>query len=184
MSSASEAPQPGDVNPHQRVQGDLDTESGGMSIESAASTARPEVANVEAFRKENWGKRDGWAWLYGIAAPLQFIQGLLMVKSSLMQEGADKMGVVLLFGLFTLGSAAVCALFWMGKPIARPGVMMMMLLTLGVGGPGWLRLVEWCFGQVDWWFGWIGRAVVIALMAESLRSPRNKLFFKDEIARS
>jgi len=164
-----------------------------MPIESAASTAgktfsegssaRPEVANVEAFRKKNWGKRDGWAWLYGIAAPLQFIQGVLMVKSSLMQEGADKTGVVLLFGLFTLGSAAVCALFWMGKPIARPGVMMM-LLTLGVGGPGWFGLVEWCFGQVDWWFGWLGRAVVIALMAESLRSPRNKLFFQDEVARS
>src|SRR5688500_8794493 len=42
--------------------------------------ARPDVDYLEAFRLKYWGKRDIWAWLFGIGSALNVINaaGLLM----------------------------------------------------------------------------------------------------------
>jgi hypothetical protein len=75
-----------------------------------ACAARPDVDYLEAYRLKYWGKRDGWAWLFGLAAPFQIILG----ASSLVEEWQPP-----ILGLMTIAFGIVGGLFFFGLRIAR-----------------------------------------------------------------
>lgn len=126
---------------------------------------------LEAFRLRHWGKRDLWAWVYGIVAPIQFMVGLREVITSLSEPGADKTGLGLLMGILLLASAGVGAMFWTGQPMARVGVLMIWAAQIDVelvmGSLGSMVLPVFSFG------------LTIAILS----STRNKLFFMLDVTR-
>lgn len=124
---------------------------------------RPDVDWIEAYRQSLLGRRDGWAWLFGLTAI-----GYIAFSANL---AANTDGTTRLLAVPALGSAIVGALFFFGKPIAR-----------------WLLVVSTVFWAVVQ-FALIGPwsllpGLVSALFVTAvLINTRNRLFFRLEVSR-
>jgi hypothetical protein len=87
--------------------------------------ARPDVDWLEGFRLKHWGKRDLWAWMFGIGAPLQLASAIAMF----LDQDARWLAP------FVLASGVGGALWWLKVRAARwfqLGVLVAMGLYLAV----------------------------------------------------
>jgi hypothetical protein len=69
----------------------------------AACAARPEVDYVEAYRLNHWGRRDGWAWAFGLGGVLNLIIAVPVLatafkRSSFAPQVALGLGMLLAAG--------------------------------------------------------------------------------------
>jgi hypothetical protein len=121
--------------------------------------ARPEVDWLERYRLSLWGRRDGWAWLFGLAAPLQ-----LAVASFVLIESREPV-----VGALTAGAAICSALWWLGKPAARIGMVLVFALQALYAsaqyGPAALM-------------GFVLPSIILIAV---VRNPRTRLFFKLDV---
>lgn len=85
--------------------------------------ARPEVNYLETLRLKYWGKRDGWAWFYGLGA-----FGYLGSASLYIFVQQDIAPAVCF-----LVASAVCACFWLGQAWARIGLLAVQFAFILVG---------------------------------------------------
>ncbi len=123
--------------------------------------ARPDVDWLEAFRLKHWGKRDGWAWLFGIFAPIELAAGIAMLLQP------ETRGVA----FFVIASAVSGALWWLRVKQAR-------WLTLAVFG-GQAFFVA---ATVNGWL--IASNIIPALILLSvIFATRTKLFFQIDVDR-
>jgi ribosomal protein L12E/L44/L45/RPP1/RPP2 len=114
---------------------------------------RRDVNFAKYYRDEYWGKRDSWAWFFGVTGALTVGAGAL----TLLNTGS-------LLGLVVLLSGFPGILFWSGWPPARlllvVSTIFFMIAGFIAGGRSGLL------------------SVIFALWA--IFSPRNKLFFRIE----
>ncbi|MGC4119019.1 MAG: hypothetical protein QM765_31520 [Myxococcales bacterium] len=80
--------------------------------------ALPEVDYLEAFRLKCWGKRDGWAWVFGLSA----ITNLALAISQLPRS--------LPLAVSALAWVVICSAFWLGLAWARQAMLLMASLGL------------------------------------------------------
>lgn len=130
--------------------------------------ARPDVDYLEAYRLKYWGKRDSWAWFFGVGAILNTLLGLATLGGA---AAADKFEPSTLFlGLVLLSWAAVAGAFWAGVRAARQGLLAVLVVYAVVlaaaAGPAVAALI-----------------FPAALVVSALSSVRTKLFFKMHVPR-
>lgn len=119
-----------------------------------ACAARPEVNYPRAYREANWGKRDSWAWFFGVTGALSVLAGALALLAS-----------PLLGGVLVLNG--VCGiLYWTGAPIGRPALV----IGTGLGVVTTIAL------------GSAPNIIGIAFVVVAMRSARSRLFYKLEVA--
>lgn len=136
----------------------------------ATCSARPDVDYLEAYRLKYWGKRDAWAWLFGLGGLYNVVAGPLLVLATTLSETRERAGVLALGALLTLvGINNLC--FFFGVKWSRYGVVastalfgLAQVFTLGPAG-----LITLAFG--------------LAITASILLNTRNKLFFEMEVSR-
>lgn len=131
---------------------------------------RPEVDYVEAFRLKYWGKRDGWAWLFGIGGVIQLVGGLFLLAASLAHKLPAIPGLaVSTVVLLVAGGNGIC--FWLGRRFARKvalGIPLLGALVSAVTGD-WPGLGANLFG--------------LLITTAIYRDTRNRLFFRIEVPR-
>ncbi|MBL8957689.1 MAG: DUF4190 domain-containing protein, partial [Myxococcaceae bacterium] len=116
---------------------------------------------LEGFRKQYTGKRDGWAWLFGIGAIAQVITGVTMLV-----EPESR-----LLAPVVLAAAVGGALWWLGKPVARWVVLLAILASSAV--------LAFTVSPV-----FIFTSVVpIIITASVINATRTKLFFQLDVSR-
>lgn len=129
--------------------------------------ARPDVDYLEAFRQKYWGKRDSWAWFFGVGAISNVALGLGIIARSSPELSLGTVAV----GAALLVWGAVAAAFWAGARWARPALLAVVLLYAVVQvvmiGPA----------------GLVAVIFPLALVATALGSVRTKLFFKLDVPR-
>jgi hypothetical protein len=129
----------------------------------AACAARPDVDAMGAFRLRSWGKRDAWAWFFGLQAPVMLLDGPWM----LLLGSREQMP----FALAVLTRGAVYACYWWGLRFSRLALCLLPVVTSGLAFVSGGRLVT-------------GRDVALLILAVHLYTDlRNKLFFKEELSR-
>lgn len=130
--------------------------------------ARPDVDYLEAFRLKYWGKRDSWAWFFGVTAVANVIIGLTVIANALTSERPAS-NVAL--GLVILLWGGLAGAFWAGLKAARWGLagafILYALVLVAVAGPAGLG----------------GVIFPLAFVASALGSVRTKLFFKLDVPR-
>lgn len=130
--------------------------------------ARPDVDYLEAFRLKYWGKRDSWAWFFGVTAVANVIIGLTVIANALTSERSAS-NVAL--GLVILLWGGLAGAFWAGVKAARWGLagafILYALVLVAVAGPAGLG----------------GVIFPLAFVASALGSVRTKLFFKLDVPR-
>jgi hypothetical protein len=132
----------------------------------AECAVRPEVDYLEAYRLQYWGKRDSWAWLYGVGGLLNFLIGLAMAADSLGRpEALAEAAVLLLSGVNSV-------LFWLGFRVARLGAV------LGILAAGMIHVVA------NGAQGLAATVLPLIITLSVISSTRNKLFFKLDVSRS
>lgn len=122
----------------------------------SACSQRPELNYLETLRLKYWGKRDSWAWFYGVS-----LFGYLAAASLYLLVQQD-----LFPGVLCAAMAAVCVFYWMGKPWARFAI---------IAGPLALAIYGFTRGRPE-----LGISGVIATTTaiSPLKDLRNKLFFQ------
>lgn len=124
---------------------------------------RPDVDWIEAYRQSLLGKRDGWAWFFGLSS-----LGYLALCTSLI---ATTEGPLRLLAIPALGSAVTGVLFFLGLPIARVLLVVSFLFwaaaQLALVGP--LSLISSVFSG--------------AFVVSALTTARTRLFFRLDVPR-
>ncbi|MFL5321893.1 MAG: hypothetical protein ACJ790_19690 [Myxococcaceae bacterium] len=100
----------------------LDTKVLSKRIYCETCAARPDVNYLEAFRLKYWGKRDSWAWLYGIGAVGNFALAI-----SLLIEGRPFWAMYALLGTIMGGG------YFLGMQWARYASLALPVLLFGTG---------------------------------------------------
>ena len=121
-----------------------------------ACADRPDVNYLKAWKDARWGKRDGWAWFYGVVALLAALGAAASAMS----------GRIIDAGVGLLGALAY-GLFWSGWPPARLAIIAAAVVSVAsslVGG----------FGG--------GGIVGLIFAISAVQSARNKLFFELEVS--
>lgn len=139
----------------------------------ADCAARPDVDYLEAFRLKYWGKRDGWAWFFGVGGALNLLLAVGTVVNAASGEGA--LGRDLVVALVTAGVLTVAGLngvlFWLGVPLARYGLLLVTALAsalqFAVMGPAALLVF----------------AMPLLIAVNVFTNWRTRLFFKLEVSR-
>jgi len=123
--------------------------------------ARPDVDWLEGFKQKYWGRRDGWAWLFGISVPFQVLAAIGLALEAESRPLAP----------FTLLSAIAGALWWLKVRAAR---WLVLLPLLGSGA--YLSIT-------------VHPAMIAAMFLPVLitlvvvTATRTKLFFEIEVGR-
>lgn len=126
-----------------------------------ACASRPDVDWLEAFRLKHWGKRDGWAWMFGVGALINFAAGIALMLQPESRPAA----------LFLFAAAAGGALWWAKVKAAR-------YVMLG------LIIVEAIYFSVVINPGVaVGNIVPLLIMASVVIATRTKLFFEIDVSR-
>ncbi len=129
----------------------------------ATCASHPDVDYLEAFRRKYWGRRDVWAWLFGLGAIFNLVMGVVLLVGS--EGGLNSLTLVLLAG----GTVGLC--YWWGLPPAR------FLLCL-------VPVASMLMGAITVGPEAIGRGLVPLIFIIAVnRSTRNRLFFKQEVTR-
>lgn len=115
--------------------------------------ARPDVNYPRAFRDAHWGKRDGYAWLFGCFGLLSLLFGGILLMNQPLLGGS----------LLVSGVAGV--IFWSGLPVGRPVLVAGAVLGAGLN----LAMMQ------------PPNILNIFLVIGAMQSARNKLFFKLEV---
>jgi hypothetical protein len=86
---------------------------------------RADVDYLEAFRQKYLGKRDGWAWFFGLSAIgnlIAAVASLFALTQEVQQGPSESLPFLFVAGL-TGFSAVNSAAFWLGVPLARWGFL-------------------------------------------------------------
>jgi drug/metabolite transporter (DMT)-like permease len=135
---------------------------------------RPEVDYLEAFRLKYWGKRDSWAWFFGLGGLVNLMTAAALVITALQSQRAPPSMSALVTVLVTVLTGVTGVLFWLGRPIARPGLLVCLLLAGGA------PLLEEGLNRA------VGLGALLfpaLIVASALASVRTKLFFKLDVPR-
>jgi hypothetical protein len=127
----------------------------------ATCAARPDVDWLDGFRRKYWGRRDGWAWLFGIGAPIQLVTAVGM----LLDPEARLMAP------FVLLAAAAGALWWLKRRIAR---WLVLLSLVASGAYAAIAVSPYLI---------VSSVLPIAIVLSVINATRTKLFFELEVSR-
>ena len=136
-----------------------------------ACAARPDASYLEEFRAGHWGKRDGFAWLWGLTVPLN-----LALLAGALVTGAPLAATV------NLALGAGGTFYFLGRPWARGLIFLLPAVTMGgtlawmvagaTGWPGAPRVIGFAIAS-----GAV--ALVPAVVAFNVYfDGRNQLFFQ------
>lgn len=132
--------------------------------------ARPDVDYIEAYRLAHFGRRDGWAWFFGLGGVLSAMAGLSFALTAL-KAPADRENVLghVRLSIFLLASGVVGVAWFLGRRWARRGLgvlfvqqAVLVLISAGVALAPALLLQA-------------------AMVYSALNSPRSRLFFKLDV---
>lgn len=132
--------------------------------------ARPDVDYLESFRLKYWGKRDAWAWFFGLGALANGLAGVSLLVGFVLDKNDASVSLAAVGGAL-LAWAAAGAGFFAGARWSRPAIMACVLL----------------YGLAQALM--IGPAAVAAIIfplvivGSALASVRTKLFFQMEVPR-
>ncbi|RKH05315.1 hypothetical protein D7X74_34675 [Corallococcus sp. CA047B] len=140
---------------------------GSERVFCVACSKRPEVDYLEAFRLEHWGRRDSWAWTVGMLT----LSLLLGVFLSLASGGAPSRKEWLFSALY-LASVPVGGAFFLGRPWARPALVVTpLVLALGAGVLEPAQRIHHLLSALPFMF--------VAVLIH--RDVRNRLFFRQPV---
>jgi hypothetical protein len=137
-----------------------------------ACVARPDVDYLEAHRLRYWGRRDGWAYLFGVGGFACLLLGGVMLLMQVKSPHDAELLRIRLGGLLLIGGGILQLAWFFRQPWARYA------LPLGVLSTGLLALV---LSQ-----SWQALPVLLAplgIFGGAAMSLRSKLFFKLEVSR-
>ena len=144
---------------------DAEVQSSGRTI-CADCRAHGEVDWLQAFKMEYWGKRDGYAWLFGIGAILNSLGAFVLVMSAARSPAANLPGLALIVGVVSVVAGIQVAYFF-GLRFARAAIIGVTLaafvLGMNAGQPNPLAFL----------------GLLVALGA--YYDTRNRLFFKIDV---
>lgn len=129
----------------------------------ATCGVRPDVDWLLGYQNTLLGKRDGWAWYFGLQS-----LGLIAIGANVV---AQTEGATRLLGIPALLSAIAGILFFLGHKHAR--------VLLAVTTAVWI-LVQAVLFQ---WLALISGVFAIAFLVSAYTSTRNRLFFRDAVGR-
>lgn len=144
----------------------------------ATCASRPDVDYLEALRLRLWGRRNGWAWFFGLSGLASLLQGGSLPLWWISGEGAAPNGTQLLGAAVTAAHGVFGVLLWLGKPVARWGL----LGTTAIGGVIAASGLPSLDGPAVWFIGfaWLmGLAIVVSAVAD----VRTRLFLKLDVSR-
>lgn len=134
----------------------------GVFCESCA--VRPEVAYLEALKQRHWGRREAWAWLFGLSGVGAILAAVIAATAT-----TTSLTNRLVFGAPFVAYGLVGIAFWLRVRLARTGLTVLFTLFAIV------MLVE------------VGPLSVIALLlpggllVSMLTDVRTKLFFRIDV---
>lgn len=133
----------------------------------ADCAARPEVAFLDTYRSTHWGKRDSWAWLFGVTGLISAAAtvGLLGLVDFAELSVAGPLG----WALFTALYAVTAVAFWARVRLARVALaalvgLLGVVLLRALGPPALVSLL-----------------LPVWLTVSALTNVRTKLFFRIEV---
>jgi hypothetical protein len=163
---------------------DLDHRRVGGKPYCDTCAVRPDVDYLESFRLKYWGKRDGWAWLVGLGAVANLIQGMTLLVSG---SSVERLTAPFAFGLAAMG---VC--YWLGMRWARMAYVItfvalgLIMAAMGASTAGAAvggERATSAMGVLPMLM-LVGMGVLIMIMALVIHHDTlNKLFFKVEVPR-
>ncbi len=136
----------------------------------AACAQRPDVDYLEAYRLKYWGRRDGWAWLFGVVGVLQVVSGLVALVEAVTRNRWGQLVSAAILG--AVGAVGVG--YWFGLRAARwlqAGLLVvggLFLLLVGVTSQPALS---------------VSALFSVAIAATVLSGVHSRLFFKLDVPR-
>lgn len=132
--------------------------------------ARPDVDYLEAYRLKYWGKRDSWAWIFGAGGVLNVVVALALVATALLRPERGVVDVLTALCILAVGANSLA--FWAGRPFARVGlfvgIVLIGVVNAATAGPASA-----------------GPLIIPLIVAASVvASTRNRLFFKLAVSRA
>lgn len=119
-----------------------------------ACAKRPEVNYPRAYRDAHWGKRDGWAWFFGVLSPFVMLAGVLALVN-----GDPAAGALVTF------TGISWATFWTGARLGRVALVASTILgavyNVSISIPP--------------------NVIGIGMVAMAMMSTRTKLFFEIDV---
>lgn len=137
----------------------------------ATCAARPDVDYLEAFRQQYWGRRDGWAWLFGLSGVVQVGSAVVTAVAAVSSGQRGMWGAAAV----SLALGAVGLAYWWGVRGARwvqatVFVLFAVACVLGAvaGQPGLL----------------VPGLLSVAFALSIFQSVYSRLFFKLDVSRA
>lgn len=129
-----------------------------------ACAVRPEIAYLETLKQKHWGKRDVWAWLFGLSGVAAVVPGIAAATAVTSTDWASAGWALLFFAYSIVGVS-----FWLRLRFARAGLAVLYtLLSLGLF-------------SVAGVFALVSVLLPGLLIISALTNVRTKLFFKMEV---
>lgn len=133
----------------------------------ADCAARPEVDFLDAYKRAHWGKRDSWAWLFGLTGLVSAATSAFLLTTIDLSE--PLFTGALPWVVFTTLYAVVGVAFWFRVRHARAALVVLVVL-LGI-------VLVASLGAMA-----LGTMMIpLAIAASALTTTRTKLFFQMDV---
>lgn len=130
--------------------------------------ARPDVDYLEGYRLKHWGKRDGWAWFFGLSGALNLVVAFPLFLAARLDQAPE---LYFFVGLAVLWGATGLAYFFRVRA-ARFALFALVLLQGAIQattvGPA----------------AFFGIVIPLLVVASAFGNVRSRLFFKLDLPRA
>jgi hypothetical protein len=134
----------------------------------ATCAARPDVDYVEAYRLAHWGKREGWAWFFGVSG-LSSALSVVAAVAAWVRQGPT-LDTLYVAGISAFG--AVVGVSWFLRQQWARGLAIAQFAVLGV-----VLLVSGGVAMVP------ALVMLTLIIASAFTNVRSQLFFKLDVPR-
>lgn len=134
-----------------------------------ACAVRPEVAYLETLKQKHWGRRDAWAWLFGLSG-LSAVFIAVIAATATTTSLSERVLWATCFSLYALLGVA----FWLRIRLARLGLVMLFALFV----------IVLLFSAAPLSLSLLLLVLPGALLGSMLTDVRTKLFFRIEVPSS
>lgn len=126
---------------------------------------RPEIAYLDAIKQRHWGKRDVWAWLFGLSG-VGSVVGAIATATTSTAEDRSPLLWALVLGVYAIVGIA----FWLRIRAARVALVLLFAVFAG-----WMTISAGPMAL-------IGLLVPGLFLISALTNVRTRLFFEIEVS--